>query len=232
MEFGERNRPNPGSAGSEFRERTWPNLDSEFGFGVRRKERAEPWFGRFGRFRVFFFFFSHFFFIFFHLFFRFFFLFFFSFLFFFLIFFSYLFRLFFIIFSFFFHFFSFFFSFFILFFGVRRKEPVFLQTPNLPNQGWDQFFLRTQYLPNQGSAQFLLRTRNLPGFGGRRKELAFLRTPNLPNQDSTCSFSELGTCPTRVIRVLSPNSELKLRTPGKNTVNPGPSWKSDSNHGA
>ena len=39
---------NPGSAGSEFGERTctdfgertWPNPDSEFGFRVRRKERA------------------------------------------------------------------------------------------------------------------------------------------------------------------------------------------------
>ena len=31
----------------EFGERTGPNPGSEFGFGVQRKERAEPWFGRF-----------------------------------------------------------------------------------------------------------------------------------------------------------------------------------------
>ena len=54
-----RNGPNSGSTGSEFGKRTWPSLDSEFGFGVRRKEQAEPWFDRFGvrRKNLFFFFF-------------------------------------------------------------------------------------------------------------------------------------------------------------------------------
>ena len=38
---------NPGLEGLEFRENTGPNPGSEFGLGVRRKERAESWFGRF-----------------------------------------------------------------------------------------------------------------------------------------------------------------------------------------
>ena len=153
-------------------------------------------------------------------------------------------------------------------YGVQRKVTGFLQTPNLPNQGWARFFLRspnlpgfgerncpfselrtcqtrvqpsscsllrtltgfgvrrkelaflrTPNLPNQGSAQFLPPTLNLPGFGVQRKELAFLRTPNL---GYTRFFSELRTCQTRVIPVLSPISELKLRTPGKKH-NPEPS---------
>ena len=39
---------NCGLAGSEFGERTWPNPSPEFGFGVRRTDWAQPWFGRFG----------------------------------------------------------------------------------------------------------------------------------------------------------------------------------------
>ena len=46
-EFGERSSQKPGLADSKFGERTWLKPDLEFGFGVRRKERAEPWFGRF-----------------------------------------------------------------------------------------------------------------------------------------------------------------------------------------
>ena len=44
---GERNRSKYSSAGSEFRERKWPNPGSEFGLRERRKEQDEPWFGRF-----------------------------------------------------------------------------------------------------------------------------------------------------------------------------------------
>ena len=51
LEFGERNQPNPGSADSEFKEKTGPNPCSEFGFGVRKREPAKPWFGRFGVWR-------------------------------------------------------------------------------------------------------------------------------------------------------------------------------------
>ena len=43
--------PGGGSSGSEFRERTGPNPGSEFEFGVRRKDLAQPWFGRFGVWR-------------------------------------------------------------------------------------------------------------------------------------------------------------------------------------
>ena len=99
--------------------------------------------------------------------------------------------------------------------GLARS---FLQTPNLLNQGLALSFPPTPNLPNQGSAQFLLRIPNLPGLGVLRKKLAFLRTRNLPNQGYSCSFSELRTCLTRVIPVLSPNSELKLQTLGKNTI--------------
>ena len=110
-EFGERNGPNPGLAGSEFRGRTWRNPDSEFGFAVRRKELAEHWFGRFrvwrkNPFSIFFFysFFSYFLFIFF-------------------LFFSFILFFYFLIFCFFilfflFSFFFFFSSFFLLFFVV------------------------------------------------------------------------------------------------------------------
>ena len=44
-EFRERTGPNPGSAGSEKGQFLSPNPGR---FGVRRKDRAEPWFGRFG----------------------------------------------------------------------------------------------------------------------------------------------------------------------------------------
>ena len=43
-DFEEWTRPYPGLAGSEFRERTGPNL----GLQVRRKDWAQPWLGRFG----------------------------------------------------------------------------------------------------------------------------------------------------------------------------------------
>ena len=64
--FGERTGPNPGSAGSElgerkgqnpdlagleFGEKTGPNPGFDFGFGVRRKERAKPWFSMLGAWR-------------------------------------------------------------------------------------------------------------------------------------------------------------------------------------
>ena len=59
LEFGGRVWPNPGSAGSEFGESNGPTLvlqvrSLEKGMGrtlvwqVRRKDRAEPWFGRLG----------------------------------------------------------------------------------------------------------------------------------------------------------------------------------------
>ena len=48
-----------------------------------------------------------------------------------------------ILFSYFVFIFFFQFIFFYYFFGVRRKEPVILRTPNLPNQGSAQYFLRT-----------------------------------------------------------------------------------------
>ena len=176
-------------------------------FEVGRKNLAEPWFGVWVRslekgtgrtlvrhvpsleeepfFPLFFFlifFFSHFFFNFFSNIFLFsFFSLFFSFFSFFLLFF-YFFFFFFILFYFF-NFLLFFFlicfSFFFLFFGVRRKKPVFLRTPNLQNQGstWSFLrtpnqcsalsFLRTPNLLNQGSAQFLLRTSQGLEFGER-----------------------------------------------------------------
>ena len=141
----------------------------------------------------------------------------------------------------------FFSSFFLLFFRVRKKKQVFLRTPNLPNQGWARSFFWTPTKPrfgpdlspnseparvwssekgtglspnlrNQGWARFFLPTPNLTGFRVRKKELAFLQTPNLPNQGYIRSFSKLRTCRTRVIPVLSPNSELKLQTPVKNTI--------------
>ena len=97
----------------------------------------------------------------------------------------------------FFHFFLF--LFFFLFFGVRRMEPVFLRTPNLPKQGSAGPFSELRTVRHCPSSE--LRTCQGLEFGER----------NWP-------FSELRTCRTRVIPILSPNSELKLRTLGKNTI--------------
>ena len=190
-------------------------------FGVHRKERDEPRFGRFGVQRKNLFFFLFFFFYFFLLL--------FFFLYFFLIFFSFFFHfflllllLYFFFFSFFFHlffyyFFSlFFFSSFSLFLSPNSEpaEPGFGPVLSLNSEPArvQSSEKGTGLSPNQGSARFLLQTPNLPGFEVHRKELAFLETPNLPNQGYTRSFSELRTCRARVIPVLSPNSELRAKT--------------------
>ena len=214
-EFRERNRPNAGLAG-------WSSEKAHgqtFGLRVRRKEQAEPWFGRFGVRRKNLFFLFIFFIYFFLIFFLFVFLFFFifSFLFFFLLFF------------FFCYFSSFFSSFFIFFlisffyFFLRKRNRSFSQ---LRTCRTILRTCRTKFRPCPFSeparvqssekvtglssnsepaepvlALFLFQTANLPGFGVQRKELAFHRTPNLPNQGYTRSFSE-----------------LKLQTPGKNTI--------------
>ena len=181
-EFGERNGPNPGSAGSEF----------------------------------FFFFLTHVFF-FFHLFFVSFFFFSFFIFFYFFVFCCFFFQ--FIYFLLFFHFFFHFFSFFFIFYSkLRSKEKGTGLSPNSEpaEQGLGPVISPNSVPAEPGFGQVL--TPNSEPARVRRKELAFLRSPNLPNQDNTCSFSELRTCPTRVIPVLSPNSELKLRTPGKNTI--------------
>ena len=135
------------SLGSEFEIKTWPNPDLGFGFRVRRKEQAKPWF----LFSLFFFFYSSFFIlIFFFLYF--FLIFFFSFLFFFFHFFSFFFTYFFFIF-FFSHFFSYFFLiFFFSFFFFHFLILVFIYLSS-----FFQFFLYFR-VQRKGSARSFLQT--------------------------------------------------------------------------
>ena len=192
------------------------NPDSEFGFGVQRKEQAERWFGRLefgestwpnlwaqssekgtGRTLVrqvrssekepffFYLFFSYILFIFFYFFFYFFI--FISFFFFFSSFFLFL------LFFFFFSSFFYFLPYFLFLFFFKKKEPVFLPTPNLPNHSLN--------LPNKVSTLSFLGTCQGSEFG-----------------ESNWPFLELRTCRTSVGPVLIPNCEpARVRCSEKGT---------------
>ena len=119
-------------------------------------------------------------------------------------------------------FFIFFFIFF-LFFGVLRKEPVFLRTPDLTKQGFGLVLSPNSGPAERGFGQLFLWTRHgsyfkRQGSEFRERNLPFSEPRNLSIQGYTGSFSKLWTCRTRVIQVLSetPNSGQKH--------NPGPSW--------
>ena len=201
----------------KFGERAWPNPDSEFGFGVWRKKQAKSCSAgsEFGETTLFSFFFSYtLFFYYFSSFLSFFFNSFFSFFFFFSMFFFFFFSFFFSSFSSFFYFFSilliflhfFFFFLLFLFFGVWRKEPILLPTPNLPNQGSARSFLRTQNLPNQALALSFLQT--CQGWEFRERKWPFSELRTCQTRAGPSLFSELQTCQSSEKGIgLSPNSK-------------------------